>query len=448
MGRRSFQLRHFSAALRYLNSMHRWAVNGVEGIVTTHWLTILAVQTALLMSIMALPNLLLPGRPKLGHDSYFYLHSGWRWTRGYVPYIHTWDVKPPFMHELSALFSLLVAGDPYWLATLAIVATAATVIGIVMLVGTLVHIHTENPVAAYAAGTTVLAYPILYTLAAKGVRPKYYVMFLGLCGVWLATRQRYGAGGASAAAAAWTWQFGAVFPLIILGGAFRRWLEHGDPSAVRRTVLGAGALSALVLAPIALGGALVAMLGQTLLASFLTSEPLTLTDRIARFFAVTDMAAPLALCGLVGSATPLVSSRDDTRALWIPAGTVWFCFQVFYLDFQSGADLLLLWVFIALGVGLLVARTDARWFGLLVVCATATAQFGVLVATDGLIQPATGTFPVGSMRWYYWTQAIPETCHFRGSPQERAVVRALDAATMGDRTCEYDIGAYLRAVFN
>lgn len=427
--------------------MHRRAVRGVDGVLTTHWRTILAAQTALLMGSMALPKIVLPGRPKLGHDASFYLHSGWRWTQGYVPYLHTWDVKPPFMHELSALFSLLVGGDPYWLATLATVATATTVVGIVVLVGTLVYVHTENHVAAYAGGTTVLAYPIVYTLAAKGMRPKYYVMFLGLCGVWLATRERYGAGGASTAAAAWTWQFGAVFPLIVLGGAFRRWHERGDPSAVRRTVLGAGALSALVLAPIVAGGALVAMLGQTLFASFLAPEPLTLIDRIARFFAVTDMAAPLALCGLVGCATPLVSSRGETRALWIPAGTMWFSFQVFHLDFQSGADLLLLWVFIALGVGLLVARTDARWFGLLVVCATAIAQFGVLVGTEGFIRPVTGTYPAGSMQWYYWTQAIPETCHFRGSPQERAVVRALDAASMSDRTCEYDLGAYLRAVF-
>jgi hypothetical protein len=364
-----------------------------------------------------------------------------------VPYLRVWEWKPPSNPAFTALLSVLAGGDPYWLAVLSILTTVGAVVGSIALVGVLVHHHTDDAAAAYSAGTALLTFDNFFRLAAQGFRPKHFLIFFGLVSIYLFIHKYYALSGASAAVAAGFWQFGIIFPVIVVVGAFRS-VGHSDTvegriashhRRVGRAVTGMVVATALIVLPIIVGGGAVPMVMQVVLGVIAKSEPhaplLRLLDHVVSVFGA---GLPVMALGLVGA----LFARRVTW--WIPVGGGWFVLQIAVFDLDGPPDLFPLAVFCALGYGVLAHRTDEHVIPLLLVCGIAALVIVQLMIGAGSLGPQPTSVPDdgswkyehGTAEWYYWTQPLPNTCHIWNTRGERRLTRAL-GGSLSDAKCRY-----------
>lgn len=421
------------------------------------WYPLLVAQTTLLEAVVALPHLIGSGRPDLNHDAMFYLFIGWYWTQGNAPYLRVWDWKPPANPVFTALLSILAGGNPARIAVLAVFTTTAAVVGIVALVGLLVHQYTDDAVAAYTAGTALLTFNVFFRLAAQGFRPKYFLLLFGFAAVYLLVNGRYAWSGASAAAAAGFWQFGIIFPVIVAIGAYRGDGHESDRSPnkggrhrrrVGRTVAGMAGATALIVLPIVLSGAAIPMFTQVVFGPFGQPEPFRPLHRLFRIKSLYGWALPVMAIGVVGA---FLGWRT---VWWVPVGTGWALLQVGVLDLTLYADLFLLTAFCGVGYGLLMHRTDEHVVPLLLVVGIVALVIGQYAIGAGSLairpqpEPSDGTWEYerGTAEWYFWTQPDPDTCHILRNKPERRLTRAL-GGSLSDDECRYGFWNWVDVTF-
>lgn len=323
----------------------------IQSLIDARWSRLLPIAAVLAFSLSIVRTVAFAPR-LINSDAAFYGHAGWYVTQGAVPYVDIWDVKPPLVFELPAVLALLSFGDMGVLLGWQVLVTSLAGIGSVGLLGWLVHHVTDDGVAAFVAGSLLLAYPGFHYLAAHGFRPKYFTMFFGLLALYLQRTRRPGTSGAAAAAAAGFWQFGAVFPLTVL------LLEVTERHSIPLRALGGMAgLTALVLLPFVYWGALEPMFVEVVVAPFVLSEPVSFTSRLFKgTLYLGGYLIPFVLLGVLGH---LRAARDDIGAVWwVLLPTVWYAIQVFLFDLDGYPDLFLGLAFAAVGVGLYVARLD------------------------------------------------------------------------------------------
>ncbi|MFC7189083.1 DolP-mannose mannosyltransferase [Halocatena marina] len=388
------------------------------------------------------------GRPEINGDGLFFLFSGRSWvTNGVTPYRNLIDIKPPVTHEFAALIAVISGGDPFLMAFLADFTTSAAVVGIVVLVGQLAYQQARDPRAAYAAGTAVLFFPLYYSY--PGFRPKYFTVAFGLLSVWLLTREQPAGAGASAAVAAGFWQFGAIFPVLVLGQtAVRR-----DWSATIRSLAGIVVVVIVVILPIALAGILAVgdMLEQVIFFPIIASEDMPLAVRIDKFVAILGPAVPAVIIGVLGALLPAataikrrVLNRSRQRAdpgLWLSILAGWFILQVFVFDLDAGIDLLPLLACCALGYGALGRVLDEHTILILLSVVTVAVGFGGVSP----IQPGPWTHEVGSMQWHYWTATPPSSdCFIKKGFDAYLTGPAREAGLPAGSTCGHDFERIVR----
>lgn len=394
------------------------------------WVHLIVFQTALLELFVIVPDFLTGERIQLGPDAALFAYSGWLWAEtSSTPYLHVWDIKPPAVHVLSGIFSLLTGGNPTAIALLSMVSMAAAIVGSTVLMGLLVYSRTSNPVAAYIAGLVPLTYPTFYHLAGRGLRPKTFVICFGLLGVYLTARNRWRMGGLSAAIAAGFWQFGIIFPGIVLTRAALQ-----SRKGIRDALIGMGVAFLIIVGPVVASSvaATDSMLTQVIATPIHVTES---TGQIARFWRVIDfsnLAFPVISLGIVGGM--LTAFEDGER--WIAAGTVWFLVQVFVFDFDGSPDLILLVVFAALGFGML---SDAFGEAIIPLCLVIGVVFTIFLMNGGLeaFQVSNvSELQRGTASWHYWNSEVANTCHVRLSGPERAFVNVF-GGSLKDSTCQY-----------
>jgi hypothetical protein len=145
-----------------LRSRSTTALNRLRCQLSRHWYPLLVIQTTLLEVAVALPHIIGNGRPDLNHNAMLYLVTGWYWTQGNAPYLQVWDWKPPSNPVFTAILSVFAGGSPARMAVLSVLTTAGAVVGIVALIGLLIHYYTGDEAAAYTGGTALLTfYPSL-----------------------------------------------------------------------------------------------------------------------------------------------------------------------------------------------------------------------------------------------------------------------------------------------
>lgn len=424
-----------------------------------HWFSVLIVQTILLKIFIAAPNFLLAGRPRINGDGMFFLYSGWSWvTAGVVPYHNLVDIKPPLAHEYGALLAILSGGDPYLQSLLAAATTTGAVVATVALVGRFAYQWSDDTRAAYAAGTAVLAYPHYYTLA--GFRPKYFTIAFGLLAVWLSFQERHSFAGASAAAAAGFWQFGAVFPALIVGRtAIRR-----DWSAAGRAVGGVFVVTTLVISPIALAGlaAVADMIEQVVFLPMIATEHTPLNKRIQFVFDILGPATPAVVLGGIGALLPAVVATKraalehfqnwdpipSPSSLWLSVVTAWFFLQVFMFDLDGGPDLFPLLICCALGYGSFARFTSERTTLLLLAVVTAAIGIHTAGVTNAYIQPVPWNYESGSLAWRYWERVSPSSrCFIKKGTEWYLTHPAKKLGLPLGPTCGYNFETIVRIAF-
>jgi hypothetical protein len=335
---------------------------------------------------------------------------------------------------------------------------------------------TGERVASVTAAFTVLCLAGFHYNAVQGFRPKFLSIVLGLGAVLLQLRKRPGYSGVLAALSAGYIQHGAIFAALALGLA----VQEGERRTVWLTLLTMAATTIVVVTPIvALGGG-EAMITETIFALTVASEPkglLPILRRLGKGLILTGYAGIPILFGTVGVAH--AGYTNPSQTWWVVVGTALYGLQIFFFDFDSYADLFFGLVFVALGVGLLVASLNrpgrrtvvAVVIAVMTVSVVALGGIGVVtnetVYTDSLedslatsdtllhstVKYVERQFGAKSMRRIasttgadlpddrpnvvelFWSKGIPESCHYRLSVTEIKWIeqtgRSYDALTCG-----------------
>lgn len=365
-------------------------------------------------------------------DSALFQHAGWYITQGATPYVDFWDLKPPLIYGVTTVLALLAGGDMRLLHLLSVAVAIATVIAGVALVGLLTYRVTEDGFAGLVAGVATFALPSLYTYPFAGIRPKYFAFALGAAALLLAVSDRPAWSGAAGATAAGFWQLGAPIALLVVAMGYQR----GGRRAAGRTVLGGVLVAAGVVLPFVAAGLAVPLFLETVLGSVYGVENYSVAGRLLGVVVELGYGALLLPLGAYGWARAIVD--DPERYWWVGAGGVVYALQIF-LEFQGAIELVLLVLFLAVGVGLLVARARtpsreavvAGVVALIVAASLVWAVAPVTSARDSVTElqesqtvSSYETLPpepdgAPSMQTIYWERRQPDICHYRLGHKQR-----------------------------
>ena len=374
-------------------------------------------------------------RPPMTPDAGVFQYTGWYLTEGGRLYVDIWEPKLPLPFETTALLSLLAGGNMHLYHLFNIGLMVIAVVGVVLLVGALTHHLTDDPAASVIAGVSMLLLPGFAIRPAYGFKAKYLLLFAGLLALYLMLNDHPFAGGAAAAASVGYWQLGAIFPLLLVGLA----LDRHDRRTTAAVVLGGICFTVAMLFPVVIWWHSTSeMLAQAVLIPLSDSTGAGLFDRLIAGVVHFKWASPFVLFGLYGLGRGFRHQlgRDDW---WVLVGAGWFGFVVFFIDFDVGGytDLIPGLAFVAIGVGLLWTTLTSRQFknGLVALLVIVLFVNLALFGSVGLLFPPVDTPEPNSMnelqtneralqlsnvpddthdiRYYYWNQGVPDTCHAR-----------------------------------
>jgi len=120
------------------------------------------------------------GNLPVSRDSLIFEHSGWRIVNGARLYIDYAEVKPPVIHELSAVMAVIAHGNMLYLHLINVAMANVFIIGAVVLIGLLIYNDTEDEVAAVLGGLSLFALPSVITLGWRGAAAKPGTVATGL----------------------------------------------------------------------------------------------------------------------------------------------------------------------------------------------------------------------------------------------------------------------------
>lgn len=359
-------------------------------------------------------------------DSALFQHAGWYLTQGATLYVDVWDLKPPLIYAVTTALAVVAGGNMAVLHLLSVAAAVAAVAGGVVTVGVLAHRLTGDPTAGLAAAGTMFVVPSVYLFPYAGVRPKYFAFLSAALALLFAVDDRPAASGAAAATAAGFWQLGAaVAPLVAAVG----WQRTGR-RGLARTLAGGLLVAAATVLPFVLAGLTVPLFVETVLAPLYGVERYTLPGRLLGLVVELGYGVLLVPLGAYGWYRGVAA--DPHRHWWVAAGGLAYSLQLF-LELQGAIETILLVLFLALGVGLLVAHAETparRTLAVagVVVLAAASLYWAAAPATpvkdrvaDAQQAHAVPDYPelpadpdgVPSMQTIHWEQRRPDTCHYR-----------------------------------
>jgi hypothetical protein len=314
----------------------------------------------------------------------------------------------------------------------------------VVVVGVLTHRLTDDGFAAVVAGLTMFVVPTVYAFPASGIRPKYFAFCFGAAALLLAVEDRPALAGVAAATSAGFWQLGGGLAILVVAMGFQR----GGWRAAGRTVAGGLAVAVAVVGPFVAAGLAIPLFVETVLAPVYGVEGYTVAGRLLAVVVEIGIGGVAFLAvGAYGWLRGLATDRR--RYWWVALGGVGYTGQIF-LEMQGAIELILLFSFLSVGVGIIVAHAELpsrRWRVVAVVALLALAG-GYWAAApvtplkddleetqaelDGPKYEELPPIPEGapSMQTIYWEKQRPEMCHYRFGEKQRA----FEARMGGDLT--------------
>ena len=392
---------------------------------SANWWTVLVVGA---IAVVTLATLVKFGRSPfyVNKDSALFQHGGWYMGQGASLYVDIWDLKPPLIFWLSAVLAVFSFGNMALLHVYGIVAAVAAVVGGIVFVGLTAYRLTEDGFASVVAAGSMLLLTSVYTFPYAGIRPKYFAFLCGAGALYFAVSDRHLASGIAAALAAGFWQLGGILAFLVVGMA----LQREGVRAAGRTIAGGLAVAALTVLPFVLTGRTIPLLAEVVLAPIYGVERYTIPSRLLTFLIELGpgiAAVPVAAYGWIRAVR-----RDYREYWWLAAGGGVYLLQVF-LEFQGAIELVLVFVFVALGLAIVAAdvprpsrrTTLALCLTVLVLGNLYWSQSPVTPVKDEAkdlksqynvpnyeaLPPDPPASP--SMQTIYWEKLKPELCHYR-----------------------------------
>lgn len=298
--------------------------------------------------------------PLYGGDRVFHLFAGYAWAQnGRVPYADLWNVRPPGMHELTALLALLSGGNQEVLFALTTILSIALTAGIVGGAGYYMRHLTGLPFAGFTVGVLLALYLPLWKDSVSGPRLRLVMLGCLILSLELFRRRRAFWSGLTSTLGALFYLGGAGLPFVILFGWWRRSRQDdGDDQCHWRALLGAMVATVIILFPIAITGAFIPMIIQVVVA------PLAVAGEQRGIWSVLKLLngnlqpyVSLVYVGSVALGIRLWQSLRHDRPLsgyWVLIGfALWFVFRVAYVEFDGPRDALGLVVVFILLIGMI-----------------------------------------------------------------------------------------------
>jgi len=380
-------------------------------------------------------------------DSALFQHAGWYITQGATPDVDFWDLKPPLIYAITTVLAVISGGNMVLLHLLSVLVSILAVVGGVALVGLLAYRLTSDELASFTAGGTMFVVPSVYTLPSSGIRPKYFAFLFGVMALLLAVEDRPGWSGVAAAVGTGFWQLCAPLAVVVVAIAWRRSGGRG----AGRAVVGGAIVAVVVVAPFVVAGLTVPLFLETVLAPVYGVERYTVVGRLLVLVVELGYGTLLIPLGVAGWGMAAV--RDVEGAWWLSVGGGLYLLQPF-LELQGAIEMILPILFLALGVGVVVAETSQPSRRALLV-----GGIGLLAVLNfyWLAGPATPVkassqeerdertisdyeaLPekpddVPTMQTIYWEQRRPDICHYRlGQKQRWYTIRT--GGSLERRTC-------------
>lgn len=418
----------------------------LDGWTADHWWEILvwgalaAVAVATLVKFANTPFV-------VNRDSALFQHGGWYIGQGATLYVDIWDLKPPLIYAVTTILAFLSFGNMALLHVYGIVTAVLAVAGGVVYVGRTTYSMTEDGFAAVTAALSLFVLTSIYAFPYAGIRPKYFAFLCGAAALYYAVEDRHLASGVAAALGAGFWQLGGGVAVLAVAMALQR---EGVRAAVR-TVAGGLAVAILTVFPFVLTGTAIPLFVEVVLAPIYGVERYTLLSRLLLVvielgwgILLIPVAAYGWVCGL----------REDYREYWwVAAGGGLYLLQVF-LELQGAIELVLVFTFLALGVGLLAAALPRP--------AQRTVLTGVVVflIVSSLYWNGSPVTPVKdrvadlqadhqipdyeqlppdppgspSMQTIYWEKLKPDNCHYRLGNKQK-YFETVTGGTIEKRQC-------------
>ena len=397
--------------------LHEW--------LTDNWWTVLLVGAFALVGFATLVKF---ARTPfyVNKDSALFQHGGWYIGQGADLYVDIWDLKPPLIYWLSAILAFFSFGNMALLHVYGVLAAVVAVVGGVVFVGLTAYRLTDDEFAGLVAAGSMFLLSSVYTFPYAGIRPKYFAFLCGAAAIYFAVEDRPLVSGVSAALAAAFWQLGGIIAVLVVAMTLRR---EGIRAATR-AVAGGLAVAVVTVFPFVLTGRTIPLFVEAVLAPVYGVERYTIASRVLTFVIELGpgiVVIPVAFAGWV------YALREDAREYWwIGAGGTAYLLQVF-LEFQGAIELVLLYVFVALGLAVLAAEIPTPSRRSMIAVGLAVLVLTTLYWNQGPITPvkdetkdlkaeynvpnyeALPPDPPGSpsMQTIYWEKLKPELCHYR-----------------------------------
>jgi len=359
-------------------------------------------------------------------DSALFQHGGWYILNGGTLYVDIWDLKPPLIYWLSAVLALFSFGNMALLHIYGIVTAVTAVSGGIIFVGLTTQRLTDDRFAALVAAGSMLLLTSLYTFPYAGIRPKYIAFLCGAGALYFAVEDRHLVSGVAAALAAGFWQLGGLLAFLVVAINGHR----GGARGAGRTIVGGLAVTVLTVLPFVLTGRAIPLFVEVVLGPIYGVERYTLFGRLLSL--IVELGPGVLLVPIAFAGYALVIRRDWRAYWWVPAGGGLYSLQIF-LEFQGAIELVLLFVFLALGAGVLTAElsmpsrqsTLAGVLVVLILLSGLWSESPVVPGKDAVVDlqqqhdiPDYDELPPDppnspSMQEIYWEKQKPDNCHYR-----------------------------------
>jgi len=419
---------------------------------------ILILTSVCIQSVAHIYNLFINSRPIIGLDALIFQYSGWYITQGEFVYSGTWDIKPPFIHYLASVISLIAGGNMFLLHFISTIVMGSAFLLIVLLIYRIVSNITGNNKAAFISSLFLFTFPPFYNFSVRGLRPKMFVILFGLVMIWYLLRGRFGISTIFGAVAAGFWQFAIIFAII----PFVYIIHYKNWKQFKIMTVGVSTLLLISIAPVIYVGATNQLIAEVILGPFLASEALNYPFRIIKVGYVLKFASiPLAIGGL----GILVAVYEDEygNLLWLLILGGWFLVQVLFLDFDGSPDLFVGFAIVAIGFGIAVDNwstyENVSLFGVVAIVALMFGWFIYVLSTGNtflwagfsnalVTEPTKYYSGNNNLYQFYWDQITTTNCHLRLSGPEKEFMKITGETIRTSQCGKYDLYHLFRVILS
>jgi hypothetical protein len=363
----------------------------------------------------------------------FYLHAGWYINQGAIPYSDIWLLKPPLILIVTSGLAFIAGGNMHLLYIFSIFSGSVAGVISVYLAGNIIFKITNDRLASLAGGLIMLTIPQFYSAPYWGIWPKYFVLVFGLSSIYLFIIDNSFKSGVFAAVSAGFWQFGIIFPLIVVFGSWNNRHKLG------KVLIAMATTTLIVLTPFIISGEMVPVIVETIFAPLFADVRNSIMQRGIEFILVTGFALPVVLFSILGFYKTDYISDKNSSILTITA--IFFSIQILFFDLESIIDVIP-WLGIAsIGGGIYLSNVNKRKdrLVLMIIFVIILNPVWLIVSpppkplledirsnADNINQYGSDRHGIPPVKKLYWNKIEPSSCHYYLSVQERNWINKTD----------------------